>query len=67
MELIDPSGNTNNHIGGSMHFPLIKIDRAAHTGTFRDRFGTFRFANATGSVRVVELWAFGRRFLAVFG
>lgn len=50
-----------------MHFPLIKFDRAEHTGTFGDRFSTFRFTNATGSARVAELWAFGRRFLVIFG
>ena len=46
----------------------LSICRAQHTGTFADRFASVWFTGRNGSrVRIVELWALGRRLQAYFG
>ena len=46
----------------------LSICRAPHTGTFVDRFASVWLTGSDGSrVRIVELWALGRRLQAFFG
>ena len=45
----------------------FSICRARHSGTFADRFASVWFTGSGSRVRIVELWALGRRLQAFFG